>query len=245
MAIDEAILRSRNKGIILHNTLRLYSWSPSAVSIGRNQDLTAEVNVEESNNLGVDIIRRISGGGAVFHDEYGEITYSAVFDSRELDSTTLDESYYKVTGGISAFLSSLGLKSDGGRIHCPSIFVDRKKISGNARAQIGNIILQHGTILVRYRPEIMYSVLKATKGRSKSNMVESVRQNVTTLEHETGQDLTISNLVPRIIEGFESSLNVQFVEEELTVEETRISESLMELRYKNEEWLLKRKFDGF
>ncbi len=67
MANDEAIFRLYDE--IQMNTIRLYGWKPSAVSIGKHQCITKEVNINSVSKLGFNCVRRISGGGAVFHDE--------------------------------------------------------------------------------------------------------------------------------------------------------------------------------
>ena len=84
MALDEAILNSviEKKS---PNTLRFYKWNPSTISIGRNQSLSEEVNVEVAQRKGFTIVRRITGGGAVFHDQYREITYSLVCSVKFLE----------------------------------------------------------------------------------------------------------------------------------------------------------------
>ena len=63
LAIDEAILNARIAKQV-PNTLRLYRWNPTTASIGRNQSLNDEVDVQEAENAGVDVVRRISGGGS-------------------------------------------------------------------------------------------------------------------------------------------------------------------------------------
>src|SRR4030042_3700244 len=77
MAIDEAILNARIANQV-PNTLRLYRWQPSAVSIGKNQKPENEVYLDTAKKLGVDVVRRISGGGTVYHDFEGEVTYSVI-----------------------------------------------------------------------------------------------------------------------------------------------------------------------
>ena len=74
MAIDEAILQARIEEKV-PNTFRLYRWRPSCASIGKNQSMEHEVDTETCKKLGVDYVRRITGGGAVYHDYLGEITY--------------------------------------------------------------------------------------------------------------------------------------------------------------------------
>lgn len=83
MSIDEAIALARPKGET-PNTVRLYRWNPSAVSLGYFQSVEKEVNLEACEEKGVDVIRRITGGGAVYHDYDGEITYSLVAPENDL-----------------------------------------------------------------------------------------------------------------------------------------------------------------
>ena len=77
MAIDEAIMIARSKNIVPY-TLRLYSWKPSAVSIGIFQNVEDEINLDYVNKSSIEVIRRITGGGSVYHDEFGEVTYSII-----------------------------------------------------------------------------------------------------------------------------------------------------------------------
>lgn len=82
MGIDEALMRTAVAG---EPVLRLYGWKPAAVSIGYFQGLEEEVDLDACHNHGVDVVRRVTGGGAVFHDQ--ELTYS--FVSREFDGNIL------------------------------------------------------------------------------------------------------------------------------------------------------------
>jgi len=77
MAIDEAILKLNSEGRSL-NTLRFWRWQPSTVSLGYFQSLEREVDMQSAAKYGVAIVRRLSGGGAVFHDHDGELTYRVV-----------------------------------------------------------------------------------------------------------------------------------------------------------------------
>ena len=78
MALDEAIATARSKNLV-PNTLRFFRWEPSAVSIGYFQSLEEEVDIPTCDKIGVDFVRRRTGGGAVYHDREGELTYSLFF----------------------------------------------------------------------------------------------------------------------------------------------------------------------
>ncbi len=234
MAIDEAIFRCFD-GV---NTLRLYGWNPSAVSIGKHQKIFDEVNLNSLRELNFDCVRRISGGGAVFHDE-GELTYSIVTNLSNTKTDTIEGIYYEISEIIFQPLEKLGLSLNYEQIHCPSVFSNGKKISGNAQARYKDIILQHGTILVKFRPEIMYSVLKARAGRTRENMIESVYQHVTTLTESLNKDLSPQNVAEYLIHYLiKTSLPQSFIGE-LTIKEQQMAEELASVKYESEDWLYK------
>lgn len=236
MAIDEAIFRNFED----ENTLRFYSWKPSAVSIGKNQLLNEEVNIDSINSLGFDCVRRISGGGAVFHDEIGELTYSIVSNLQNFKIQTVEAVYYEITKIIFQPLEKLGLNLEYGQIHCPSVFCAGKKISGNAQARDGNKVLQHGTILVKYRPDIMYTVLKAHPGKTQESMVQSVYQHITTLNDLLDKEITPPDLAEYLLTSLMENDSFQYTIGELTSEEKQIARELASTKYDSEEWLYSR-----
>ena len=98
MAIDHVLLEALHKETAA-NTIRFYRWNPSAVSIGRFQHLDYEVDVDACHTLNIDIVRRISSGGAVFHDE--ELTYSIVIpESHSQIPKNIMESYGRICEAI-------------------------------------------------------------------------------------------------------------------------------------------------
>jgi lipoate-protein ligase A len=236
MAVDEAIFRSYEKLRI--NTLRLYAWIPSTVSIGLHQNLNAEVELSFVKKMGFQTVRRISGGGAVFHDAEGELTYSIVTAKKELSSQTVEESYYEIIDLLFRPLRKLGVEIQYDQIHCPSVFSHGRKISGNAQARSGDVILQHGTILIDYDPEIMYSALKAHPGKSTSEMVASVYQKVTTISQEINKKMTPGILAKYIIEDLISNFPMKFAIGDLKKEEQSLATSLIKEKYKTEDWLM-------
>lgn len=236
MAIDEAIFRNFEK----INTLRVYSWRPSAVSIGKNQIIEEEVDINSIKKLGFDCVRRISGGGAVFHDEIGELTYSIVTNLQNFKKQTIEAVYYKISEIIFQPLEKLGLTLDYGQIHCPSVFSGGRKISGNAQARDGDIVLQHGTILIKCRPNIMYTVLRARPGRTQESMVQSVYQHITTLTDLLGLELTPQKIGDYILTSLRENNSLDCTIGELTPEEQELASELASTKYSSEEWLYSR-----
>jgi len=98
MAIDEALLKLNAEGKS-PNTIRFWRWLPTTVSIGCFQSVEREVDLEVAKRYGVDVVRRITGGGAVFHDHDGELTYSVVCKQGDVPDEII-ESYRLICSGL-------------------------------------------------------------------------------------------------------------------------------------------------
>ncbi|MFX0132563.1 MAG: biotin/lipoate A/B protein ligase family protein [Candidatus Hodarchaeota archaeon] len=238
MAIDEAILNARIENKV-PNTLRFYRWFPSTCSIGKNQSISNEVDLNACKELGFKIVRRISGGGAVFHDYNGEITYSIIANQTDLIPRNIDESFRKLCQGIIIALSKIGLKAYHGKSHCPSIFVNNRKISGNAQTRRKNVILQHGTILLDYDPELMYTVLLVREGHKREKVISSVFQKVTTIKEEIKKSIKINQIKEFLIEGYKEVFGDNFQRGILTDYELEMAKKLRNEKYLTDEWNFK------
>ncbi len=238
MAIDEAILNARIAKQV-PNTLRLYRWDPSTASIGQNQSLNDEVDLKVAQESGVDVVRRVSGGGAVLHDRDREITYSVILaesDFRaQFGALKNVEVFHKITEGIVKALNKLSIQPDQGVIHCPAIFIQGKKISGNAQARRKGVILQHGTILLDVDAELMYSILKTPQGVPKARMVRSVRAKVTGIQQFI-PNFDVQRLGMFLKEGFEEAFGITLTEGKLTPWELDEANRLARERYGNPAW---------
>lgn len=162
MAVDEAIMTARIEERV-PNTLRFYRWKPSAVSIGRFQDVFNEVHVENCKGHGVDIVRRITGGGTVYHDFEGEITYSVVVKEEDLGTQDMVVAYNTICNGLIEAAKILGINANfdlGYPRNCPNIAIDGKKISGSAQFHKGGVLLQHGTLLLDVDLTKMFTFLR-------------------------------------------------------------------------------------
>ncbi|MFX1257894.1 MAG: biotin/lipoate A/B protein ligase family protein [Promethearchaeota archaeon] len=240
MALDEAILKAVIEKKSL-NTLRFYKWNPSTVSIGRNQSLSSEIEVKFAKEKEFNIVRRITGGGAVFHDENREITYSIVCPIKfleNLDAIKIIDQFEIITQCIIEGLNIYGLKTEKGIIHCPAIFLDGKKFSGNAQIRKRGYILQHGTILLDIEPDLMYSVLKAPYNLSKARMIKSVYAKCIGIKDHL-KNYEEKKFIKALKSGFERILNVKLEEGKFSEYELNLAEKLIVERYSNKDWLYK------
>ena len=249
MAIDEAILRTRATGAV-PNTLRFYRWKPSAVSIGRFQKLENEVNLENCKKLGVDYIRRISGGGTVFHDSEGEITYSVIAQTEDMGTKDVAEVYSKIYAAISEALRIMGIASDyspGDLKNCPNLTVNGKKISGSAQANKGGIVLQHGTMLLDVDLPKMFTLLRVPWANSCMQVVNVAKGKITSVKNELGHELAPETAANAVAHGFAVALNMQVIENvqsmdgELTKTELDLAEKLFTEKYSTKEWIFEGK----
>jgi len=240
MALDEATLE-HVIGKKTSFTLRFYKWDPSTVSIGRNQSLSAEVDMNVAKNSGYNVVRRITGGGAVFHDKEREITYSIVCSIKfleDLDAHTTLEQFEIIETGIVNGLRFYGLNPEKGVIHCPAIFLDGKKFSGNAQVRRKGYILQHGTILLDLNPEMMYSVLKAPFNVSKTKMVKSVYAKCIGVKEQL-TEYNEKEFLTSLRKGFEFTLGINLVKDSFSGDELQMAKQLVREKYSNFNWLNK------
>jgi len=240
MALDEAILDAVIKQES-PNTLRFFKWNPSTISIGRNQSLSNEVNVTIAKERGFNIVRRITGGGSVFHDNTREITYSIVCPTKfleKLNAKKVIEQFEIIEAGIILALTNYGLNPEKGVIHCPAIFLDGKKFSGNAQVRKKGYLLQHGTILLELDPELMYSVLKAPYNVSKSKMVKSVYAKCIGIKEKL-EFYEESDFISSLKAGFESTLGFKLIDGVFTERELKLAKNLVTMKYSSKNWLEK------
>jgi len=244
MAIDEAILQSRVAKMV-PNTLRFYRWTPSAVSIGRFQKLENEVNLETCRKLGVDVVRRMSGGGTVYHDTEGEVTYSVIAKPEDMGAKDITEVYSRIYASISEALRMLGIPTDfspGDSKNCPNLTVNGRKISGSAQANRNGIVLQHGTLLLDVDLPRMFKLLRVPWADSCTQIVNVAKGKITSIKDELAHTVTPETAINAVAHGFAVALNIQVVEDvqrlqgELTREERELAEKLCREKYSKKEW---------
>jgi lipoate---protein ligase len=231
MALDEAICNSikNNKST---TTIRFYSWRKNAISIGHFQGLKNEINEEECFKNSIDVVRRRTGGGAVFHDKEGEITYSVIGDANLFPKEIIQSYEYICTPIINA-LKKIGIDAKFSPIN--DIIVDNKKISGNAQTRKQGILLQHGTILYKVNVEKMFSLLKVGKEKIADKLIQSVKKRVTCIEDYS--NVNKKELLNILEEEFAKHFfNNNYEISSYSEDEIKEAKKLSEEIYKTKEW---------
>jgi lipoate-protein ligase A len=227
MAIDEAVSESVAAGG--PPTIRFYGWKPAAVSIGYFQSLEKEIDLSACRAAGVDFIRRRTGGGAVYHDTSGEITYS-VIASESLFPKDIIASYKVICGWIVDSLSLVGINAEFKPIN--DIIANGRKISGNAQSRRGGVLLQHGTILHSVDVDKMFSFLKVSDEKIRDKMIATVKDRVTSVSQLT--DTSKDDLYRALLKGFTAGKESYF--DSLLKEEISRAKTLADERYRTGAW---------
>lgn len=237
MAEDEALIKTKSEP-----TLRLYTWKPSAVSIGYFQSIKDEVNVNFCRKNEIDIVRRNTGGGAVFHDEKGELTYSLIHPLSEWnrlaesigkDGNNIMETYRIVCNCLIIGLEKLGIEADFKPIN--DIETNGKKISGSAQTRREGYLLQHGTLLYSLNTEKMFRVLKVSDEKIRDKKIASAKERVTSITLQLGM-VSFKSVVGAMILGFETGLKEKVKIGKLKKEEEDIMKKLAKEKYSCEWW---------
>jgi len=240
MAIDEAILTARIKNLV-PNTIRFYRWNPSAISIGRFQNIKNEVHLDNCKKHGVDIVRRITGGGTVYHDAEGEITYSVIANKEDLKAEHITAVYAQIYAGIAEAMEALGLTADfnkGDTKTCPNLTVKGKKISGSAQSHKRGVVLQHGTLLLDVDLEKMFTFLRVPWAKTSMQVVNVAKNRITSMKSELGKNIPFNEATRALIEGFQKALNIRLVDGQLTHYERELTEKLYKGKYATADWTL-------
>lgn len=232
IASEEYLLTEKKESFI-------YLWknAPSVI-VGRNQNTLQEVNLGYTTKKGIKTVRRLTGGGAVYHD-LNNVNYTVITPyDKEVNS------YLYFTTPIIEYLNSIGINADfTGR---NDITIDGKKISGNAQTIKGDRILHHGTLLFKSDLDALTNALKPNKVKMESKGIKSVRSRVTNISEYLGKDIGIDEFYQDLINYFKKNT----IEYKLTEEDIKNINKLASEKYSTYEWNIgkspkgKNRFDG-
>ncbi len=242
LALDRALLHSRAAGES-PNTLRFMEYSPDAVLVGFHQNTTQELRMDHCIEKGLDIGRRITGGGALYFDQ-GQLGWEIIADRAHSALDVNVEALYRVMcEAVALGLRDLGLDA------CfrprNDIEVNGRKISGTGGVQEGSAFLFQGTLLTDFDVDGMLRALRIPVEKLKSKELASVRRRVTCLKEQLGVVPPMDEIKAAITHGFEQALGVSFKPRDLLPQELeRMEQALTDMS--SEEWIhgLRRPLDS-
>jgi len=246
MAIDEYMVSWHERH--RRPVLRVYGWDPPAISLGRYQRIDC-LNREACASHGVDVVRRITGGGAIFHN--CELTYSLACDAAGLGTGLLSvkESFDRINAFMLEMYRTMGLDAayaktvQGRRVSgnradfCFSgneeydIIVRGMKIGGSAQRRNGGVIFQHGSIPLQIDADSIHAYFNASIDN----------RNFTALDDVCGAKNRTEDVADALLRAFMKTTGWSLVEEEIGAAEHEAIDEIMNEKYRRESWNLEGK----
>lgn len=203
IAFDQAMIDARNAGEI-PDSIRFIRFRPSAL-IGRHQALRQEIKVEHCRAHGIDIARRITGGGAIYFDE-GQLGWALVCGRNALGALDLGGITRAICEAAAAGLSRLGVAAR----YRPrnDIEIDGRKISGTGGFFDGDALLFQGTVLIDLNPADMIAALSIPQAKLAKRALDDPAERVVTLKQALGRTPRIEKVKAALLAGFKERLQI-------------------------------------
>lgn len=222
LAFEEYVLENRREGDWL-----LLWQNERTVVIGLNQLAAAEVDEDYARKNGITVIRRATGGGAVYHD-LGNLNYSFICDAPE-DLSSLSLAAFMEP--VCLALRSLGVPAEvSGR---NDVTVNGLKVSGTAQRLSGRRILHHGTLLFETDSDTMSAVLRPGRAKFESKAAKSVRSRVGQIKDFLPVEATLDSFRAELLAGLTRS---GLVREALSADELSEVSRLADVKYRSWDW---------
>ncbi len=219
IAVDQAMIELHQAGRIA-DTFRFMRFPPTAL-IGRHQALSQELDLTHCTAQGIGVVRRITGGGAIYLDE-GQLGWGLIFNRKSLGAVSLPELARDICLAVAAGLRSVGVEAR----YRPrnDIEVDGRKISGTGGFFDGDTLIYQGTVLVDMDPAAMVAALRVPRAKLEKRQLDSAAQRVVTLRELLGP-LTpgLPALQRALLEAFSERFEVEWNDEELSAEEEELA----------------------
>lgn len=224
LALEEYVLRNAQTE---EDLLLFYINAPSII-IGRHQNTLEEINRDYVTQHGIQVVRRLSGGGAVYHD-LGNLNFSFITSSQPENF----RNFKKFTAPVIAALVELGVPAElSGR---NDILVDGYKVSGNAQYIAKGRMVSHGTLLFNADLSHVADALNVHENKISSKGIKSVRSRVANIRDFLGQPMTITEFRTYLLTKLfpDSAVTPEYP---LSAQDWTAVETLAETRYRSWEW---------
>lgn len=184
LAAEEYLFKHLNEPLF-----RLWQ-NENAVIVGHHQNALAEINIDYVSQNGIKVVRRLTGGGAVFHD-LGNVNFT--FIDNRIDNEDTSSMFARFTKPIIEALEGLGVKAylEGRN----DLLIDGRKFSGNAVAVYKNRVLQHGTLLFASSMTDLSQALASRPEKFTGKSVQSNRSRVTNISEHLAQPMSVESFI--------------------------------------------------
>ncbi len=233
VAADEAMALTRSRGEV-PDTLHLYRRNRPTVSLGYFQKVSQAVDLDFCRESNVGIVRRVTGGSAIYTD-MNHLIYGLAVGSDSLPADR-EGSFRKVCSAIVAALSALGIDAQYKPIN--DVLVSDRKISGSAQMRRWGIVLQHGTVILENDASKMVRALRMDIRKLKQRGLEPLTY-VTSLAEVLGAPPDINKIKAVLVASFEEEFRVNLVKSDFTRAEKELIRELIERKYGSESWNLR------
>ncbi|MDE0584518.1 MULTISPECIES: lipoate--protein ligase [Planococcus] len=225
LAIEEYLLKTMD---VDQNPFLLFYINEPSIIIGKNQNTAEEINTDYVDSNGIHVVRRLSGGGAVYHD-HGNLNFS--FITKDDGNSFRD--FRKFTEPVVKALQDMGVNAElSGR---NDLLAEGRKISGNAQFATRGRMFSHGTLLFDTKMDEVVSALKVNKEKIESKGIKSIRSRVANISEFLEQDMSVGQFREAVLHSiFAGEENVRFWE--LTDQDWDNIHELSRERYANWDW---------
>lgn len=221
LALEEYVLTNFTDDIFM-----LWINNP-AIIVGKNQNTLGEINADYVKKHNIPVVRRLSGGGAVFHDP-GNINFTFIMPNTD-DSFT---NFKKYTEPIIDVLANLGVEAKlSGR---NDLTIDERKFSGNAQYIYKGRILHHGTLLFSSNMSHLVNALKVNPDKIKSKGIKSIASRVTNIREHLEEDISINTFKDMVMDHVMKEYGGR--EYILSKEDIENVEKMVEEKYATWDW---------
>jgi lipoate-protein ligase A len=250
MALDESVLIHHLRGAV-PPTLRVFRWSRPSISLGRFQSIEREIESERCQELGVGLVRRPTGGRAVYHRD--EFTYSIVIGKQYGVPAGVVAAYAYLAQGLLNALQCLDVQAEMSEEHVsknPSaacfasstqadLTAGGYKIIGSAQVWRDEALLQQGSLPLEDRAAEFFSMLRFPDEATRALALAQYREKTTPL-HTFAPLATWEQVADAFRTGFSSMLQAEFALDALSQSEWELARQLVEEKYSKLEWRIDR-----
>ncbi len=222
IASEEYLLRE-----LPDNVFMIYINEPSII-VGKHQNTLAEINYRYIKENNITVVRRLSGGGTVYHD-HGNINFTFI---QNVEGKNFID-FKKYTKPVISFLQKLGVNA---RFEGKNdLRIDGLKISGNAEHVFKNRVLHHGTLLFDSQLNALNEAIRVQPHRYRDKAVKSIRSTVTNIKSHLKKPMTVAQFANAILSEIKNTERSAFTFEFSPADKEKINK-LIEEKYKTWEW---------